>query len=154
MGLISGLMGLSSDADATAIEADLAPILLPGEGVELAFQIVRDLLVFTDLRLIMVDKQGMTGRKRHIQSVPYRSITMFAIETAACRYRRHPAGAGAGRAGAPIAAPSIRPSSKNRGIATRNVPARTPGRLQSPRIAGRCRRTETDRSMWVMVKLP
>ena len=81
MGLISGLMGLSSDADATAIEADLAPILLPGEGVELAFQIVRDLLVFTDLRLIMVDKQGMTGRKRHIQSVPYRSITMFAIET-------------------------------------------------------------------------
>ncbi|EAS48500.1 conserved hypothetical protein [Aurantimonas manganoxydans SI85-9A1] len=82
MGLISGLMGLSSDADATAIEADLAPILLPGEGVELAFQIVRDLLVFTDLRLIMVDKQGMTGRKRHIQSLPYRSITMFAIETA------------------------------------------------------------------------
>ena len=82
MGLISGLMGLSSDVDATAIEADLAPILLPGEGVELAFQIVRDLLVFTDLRLIMVDKQGMTGRKRHIQSVPYRSITMFAIETA------------------------------------------------------------------------
>ena len=82
MGLISGLMGLSSDADATAIEADLAPILLPGEGVELAFQIVRDLLVFTDLRLIMVDKQGMTGRTRHIQSVPYRSITMFAIETA------------------------------------------------------------------------
>jgi hypothetical protein len=82
MGLISGLMGLSSDVDATAIEADLAPILLPGEGVELAFQIVRDLLVFTDLRLIMVDKQGMTGRKRHIQSLPYRSITMFAIETA------------------------------------------------------------------------
>ncbi|WP_370193413.1 MULTISPECIES: PH domain-containing protein [Aurantimonas] len=82
MGLISGLMGLPSDADATAIEADLAPILLPGEGVELAFQIMRDLLVFTDLRLIMVDKQGMTGRKRHIQSVPYRSITMFAIETA------------------------------------------------------------------------
>ncbi|MEF2552249.1 PH domain-containing protein [Aurantimonas sp. A2-1-M11] len=82
MGLLSGLMGLSSDADVEAVEADLAPILLPDEPVELAFQVVRDLLVFTDLRLIMVDKQGMTGRKRHIQSLPYRSITMFAIETA------------------------------------------------------------------------
>ncbi|WP_206454659.1 PH domain-containing protein [Aurantimonas marina] len=82
MGLLSGLMGLSSDADIEAVRSDLDPMLLVDEEVHLAFRVVRDLLVFTDLRLIIVDKQGMTGRKRHIQSIPYRAITMFAIETA------------------------------------------------------------------------
>lgn len=82
MGLLSGLMGLTSDADIDAVRADLEPMLLPDEDVDLAFRVVRDLFVFTDLRLIIVDKQGMTGRKRHIQSIPYRAITMFAIETA------------------------------------------------------------------------
>lgn len=82
MGLLSGLIGLASDVDPRALQADLAPILLPGEEIELAFQIVRDLVVFTDLRLVLVDKQGMSGRKRQYQSIPYRSITMFSVETA------------------------------------------------------------------------
>jgi len=34
-----------------------------GEQVHAAYQLVRDALVFTDRRLILVDKQGMTGRK-------------------------------------------------------------------------------------------
>ncbi|MEX6505506.1 PH domain-containing protein [Jiella sp. M17.18] len=82
MGLLSGLIGLTSDVDVDEVRRDLAPILLPDEEIALAFQVVRDLLVFTGSRLVIVDKQGMTGRKRYIQSIPYRSITMFAIETA------------------------------------------------------------------------
>lgn len=82
MGLLSGIMGLTSDADVEEVRADLEPMLLAGEDVALAFRVLRDLFVFTDLRLIIVDKQGMTGRKRNIRSIPYRSITMFAIETA------------------------------------------------------------------------
>ncbi|MEC5289748.1 PH domain-containing protein [Aurantimonas sp. C2-6-R+9] len=82
MGLLSGIMGLTSDADIDEVRSDLDPMLLADEDVDLAFRVVRDLFVFTDLRLIIVDKQGMTGRKRHIQTIPYRSITMFAIETA------------------------------------------------------------------------
>ncbi len=34
------------------------------EQVELAFKLVRDLIIFTDRRMIIVDKQGMTGKKR------------------------------------------------------------------------------------------
>lgn len=82
MGLLSGILGLTSDVDVEAVNGELEPILIPEEEIGLAFQVVRDLFVFTDLRLIIVDKQGMTGRKRQIQSLPYRSITMFAIETA------------------------------------------------------------------------
>ena len=82
MGLLSGLIGLTSDVDVDQIRSDLEPLLVSDETIVLAFQVVRDVLVFTDLRLIIIDKQGMTGRKRHIQSIPYRSITMFSIETA------------------------------------------------------------------------
>ncbi|KQT61842.1 MULTISPECIES: PH domain-containing protein [unclassified Aureimonas] len=82
MGLFSGLLGLASDVDVGAVRRDLEPILLPEEEVDLAFAVIRDLFVFTSHRLILVDKQGMTGRKREIVSLPYRSITMFSVENA------------------------------------------------------------------------
>lgn len=82
MGLLSGLLGLASDVDVAGVRRDLEPMLAPGEEVEIAFAIVRDLVVFTDARVIFVDKQGMTGRKRAFHSIPYRSITMFTVETA------------------------------------------------------------------------
>ena len=44
--------------------------------------IFRDMFIFTDKRLILVDKQGLTGKKMECHSVPYRSITHFSIETA------------------------------------------------------------------------
>ncbi|GGE08580.1 hypothetical protein GCM10011390_29580 [Aureimonas endophytica] len=82
MGLLSGLLGLASDVDAEGVRRDLEPALVPDESVEVAFAILRDLVVFTDRRLIFVDKQGMTGKKRAFHSIPYRSITMFTVETA------------------------------------------------------------------------
>jgi hypothetical protein len=82
MGLLSGLLGLASDVDVAAVRRDLEPVLIPDEEVEVAFAVIRDLVVFTDRRLIFVDKQGMTGRKRSFHSIPYRSITMFTVETA------------------------------------------------------------------------
>jgi hypothetical protein len=38
--------------------------------------------VFTDKRFIFVNRQGLTGKKVDYQSIPYRSITRFSIETA------------------------------------------------------------------------
>src|SRR5215213_4337162 len=43
---------------------------------------IRDLFVFTDRRLILVDKQGVTSRKINYLVVPYRAITSYSIETA------------------------------------------------------------------------
>lgn len=82
MGLLSSLLGLAGDADVAEVARDLEALLAPNESVELAFKLVRDQVVFTDRRLIFVDKQGVTGRKRQYHSIPYRSITMFSIETA------------------------------------------------------------------------
>ena len=39
-------------------------------------------MVFTEKRLILVDKQGMTGKKIEYHSIPYKSISHFSVETA------------------------------------------------------------------------
>ena len=82
MGLLSALLGDASHADVADVERDLEAILADDERVERAFQLVRDLLIFTNRRFILVDRQGVTGKKTTYQSIPYRAITNFAVETA------------------------------------------------------------------------
>lgn len=81
MGIFSGLLGNASQKNTTKVEEQLKDILIPGEQVELAFALVRDLIVFTEKRLILVDKQGVTGKKSSYKSIPYRSISRFTVET-------------------------------------------------------------------------
>ena len=81
MGLFSGMMGNASHANLDKVEEDLKDILVPGEAVQQAFVLVRDLIVFTSGRLIIVDKQGMTGKKVSYKSIPFRSISRFSVET-------------------------------------------------------------------------
>ena len=81
MGLLDGLLGNASEIDPQKIQAEFSRILAPGEKIEKAYQVIRDLFVFTDKRLILVDKQGITGSKIEYHSLPYRAITHFSIET-------------------------------------------------------------------------
>ena len=82
MSLLSALLGDASKADVAEVEQTLEAILAEGERVERAFRLVRDLLIFTDRRFIVVDRQGLTGKKTSYDSIPYRAITHFAVETA------------------------------------------------------------------------
>ena len=82
MGLISGLLGNAAEIDTVKIQTEFAQVLAPGEKVEKAYQLIRDMFVFTDKRLIFVNRQGLTGSKVEYQSIPYRSITRFSVETA------------------------------------------------------------------------
>ncbi|MBM7636679.1 PH domain-containing protein [Streptococcus saliviloxodontae] len=81
MGILSGIIGNASHKDSRKVEQQLETILIPGEQVNLAFSLVRDLIVFTDKRLILVDIQGVTGKKTSYKSLPYRSISRFTVET-------------------------------------------------------------------------
>ena len=63
------------------VQQEFEQILAPNEKVEHAYQLIRDYFVFTDKRLVLVDKQGMTGSKVDYHSIPYKSITHFSIET-------------------------------------------------------------------------
>lgn len=82
MGLLDALLGHAGDKDVAKLAEEFAPLLAPGESLERAFGLIRDLIVFTDRRLVFVDKQGVTGSKVEYLSIPYRSITMFSLETA------------------------------------------------------------------------
>lgn len=81
MGLLDGMLGNASKIDADKISDEFGKVLAPGEKVEHAYQLIRDYFVFTDKRLVLVDKQGLTGSKAEYHSIPYRSITHFSIET-------------------------------------------------------------------------
>lgn len=81
MGLFNGLLGNASKMNIDVAQKELQDVLMPEEKVDLAFKLVRDLLVFTEKRLIIVDKQGMTGKKVEYKSIPYRSISRFSVET-------------------------------------------------------------------------
>lgn len=82
MGFLDGVMGNASRIDPHAAAQEFGRLLAQGEQVHAAYQLVRDSFLFTDRRLIMVDKQGMTGRKVEYHSIPYRAITHFSVETA------------------------------------------------------------------------
>ena len=56
--------------------------LVEGESAEVVFKTVRDWIAFTSWRVIHVDVQGLTGSKKQYLSIPYRSITAYAIESA------------------------------------------------------------------------
>ena len=81
MGLLDGLLGNASEVDGAKLEPEFAKVLAAGERIEKAYQLIRDLFIFTDKRLILVDKQGVTGSKIEYHSLPYRAITHFSIET-------------------------------------------------------------------------
>ena len=40
------------------------------------------MFMFTSKRLLLVDKQGLSGKKVEYLSIPYKSITRFSVETA------------------------------------------------------------------------
>lgn len=82
MGLLDGLLGNASELDPSKVQGEFAQILAPEERVEKAYVLIRDSFVFTNKRLVLVNRQGLSGKKVEYHSIPYRSITHFSIETA------------------------------------------------------------------------
>lgn len=82
MGLFDGLMGNATELTMEDVQKEFGHILGKSERFEKAYKLIRDLFIFTDKRLILVDKQGLSGKKVELHSYPYKSITHFSIETA------------------------------------------------------------------------
>lgn len=62
--------------------ARVGDLLLPGETIVGAFKALRDGVVFTNKRIIAVNVQGITGKKKDFTSLPYSKIVVFSVETA------------------------------------------------------------------------
>lgn len=56
-------------------------LLIEGEAVLDSFKSMRDGIVFTNKRIITLNIQGMTGKKRDFTSIPYNKISAYSVET-------------------------------------------------------------------------
>lgn len=75
------MMGHATEVSLEKLQNEFSPILIEGEVLEKAYKLVRDMFVFTNKRLILIDKQGITGSKVDFQSIPYASIIKFSKES-------------------------------------------------------------------------
>ena len=60
---------------------ELLSLLLPEERLIGTYVTVRDSVVFTDKRVISMNVQGITGKKKDFTSMPYNKISVFSVET-------------------------------------------------------------------------
>ena len=67
--------------NADAVRSEVDGLLIAGEQIEFAFQTVRDQLVFTNKRIISIDVQGITGKRKSFATMPYSKIQYFSIQT-------------------------------------------------------------------------
>ena len=81
MGLFSNLLGNAGVANPKELNSEYGNLLCNGESVEIGFKLIRDVFIFTNKRLILVDKQGITGRKVEYLSIAYKSISRFSVES-------------------------------------------------------------------------
>lgn len=70
----------NSKTDDEKILENYQNILLDDEEVVIALKQIRDLIILTNKRLIIVDKQGVTGRKKMITCYVLSRITRFEFE--------------------------------------------------------------------------
>lgn len=61
---------------------DLKQLLSDKETVQFSVKTIRDVAVFTDKRILVADKQGLTGKKVEYYSIPFKNIITYSIETA------------------------------------------------------------------------
>lgn len=63
------------------LDADVRELLIEGEKVACAFKTIRDQLVFTNKRIISIDVQGLTGKRKSYSTMPYSKVQYFTIQT-------------------------------------------------------------------------
>lgn len=61
---------------------EIQRLLHPSEQLQFCVKTFRDMAAFTDKRILVIDRQGITGKKIEYFSVPYRNIVTYSIETA------------------------------------------------------------------------
>ena len=63
------------------IREEVNGLLVEGEVIDSAFKTVRDQLIFTNKRIIAIDVQGITGKRKSYTSLPYSKVQFFIIQT-------------------------------------------------------------------------
>ena len=83
----TGLWGDSNtfnlkEIDSSKVRSELLDFFVDGEEIISAFETIRDQVVFSNKRILVVNVQGINGKKRAYISYPYSKIQYFGVETA------------------------------------------------------------------------
>lgn len=83
----SGIIGDSNTFNLKQIELskvrkEVLDFLVGGEDMVQAFETIRDQVIFTTKRIIVVNVQGITGKKKSYISYPYSKVQYFGVESA------------------------------------------------------------------------
>jgi hypothetical protein len=57
-------------------------LLIDDEQIFNSFKGIRDMVIFTNRRIIAINVQGITGKKRDYSSLPYSKVQAFSLESA------------------------------------------------------------------------
>lgn len=68
--------------DNAAYAAFIVPMFVEGEKIIGTYQAIRDGVVFTNKRIMVINIQGITGKKKDCTSLPYSKIQAYSVETA------------------------------------------------------------------------
>ena len=60
----------------------ITPMFVSGEEIIGTYQSIRDGIVFTNKRIIAINVQGITGKKKDFTTLPYSKIQAYSVETA------------------------------------------------------------------------
>lgn len=82
MAIMQRLRGVSQAVEPERLEGEYGQLLVEGEAFEVGFRAFRDVFVFTDRRLVLINVQGVRGKKHEYLSIPYSKITKYSIESA------------------------------------------------------------------------
>ena len=80
--IVHGLAGNLSEISAEKLTQDYGMYLMDGESIQTGFILVRDVIIFTDKRIIDLDKQGTTGNKMRVSSIYLDSVINVSAVTA------------------------------------------------------------------------
>lgn len=81
MGIFNAILGNASEVDIENVSKEFEPMLIDGESIEKAYKLIKDMFIFTNKRLILVEKQ-LVGTKVDYMSIPYINIQKFSKESA------------------------------------------------------------------------
>ncbi|MEC0231130.1 PH domain-containing protein [Paenibacillus alba] len=80
-GFLNGLLGNFSEVSVDELTRQYGIYLMPNERITTGFKLVRDSFIVTDERIILIDHQGVTGKKTRVASIELDSIYEVTMET-------------------------------------------------------------------------
>ena len=80
--VLQGMLGNMSEVSTEKLMQDYGAYLIDGETIKTGFILIRDVVIFSDKRILYFDKQGATGQKMRVASIYLDSIINVSAETA------------------------------------------------------------------------